>query len=82
VVGIAQARELADAARAAVDRGTREVVVRGADLRAIDTSSVQILVALRRALAAQGRALRLDGLPRAIVQRCERAGLGHEMASG
>lgn len=44
----------------------RGVVVRLDAVESVDTSATQILLALRRALAADGRALRLEGTPPAV----------------
>jgi anti-anti-sigma regulatory factor len=75
IVGIAQARELAAAARATVEAGGKDVVVKFRDVRAVDTSATQVLLSLKRALAAHRRALRMDGVPPAIHQRWQGAGL-------
>ena len=75
VVGVAQARELADHARAVAIQGGGDLVVSLEDVRAVDTAAAQIVLALRRALVGQGRALRLVGVPPAVAERRERAGL-------
>jgi len=62
--------------------GAGEVVVRAAGVHALDTAALQILIALRRALAAQGRTLRVDGAPAALVAQWQRAGLAAELGAG
>jgi anti-anti-sigma factor len=79
-VGVADARALADAARATMARGVGDVVIRLTHLRGVDTSATQVLISLRRALAAQGRALRLEGTPPAVAERWRRAGLDQELS--
>jgi anti-anti-sigma regulatory factor len=79
VVGIAEARELAAAARAAMTAGGKDVVVDLHAARVLDTSAAQVLLALKRALTSQGRTLRLDSVPPAIQQRWQRAGLEREL---
>jgi len=82
VVSVAHAAELAVSARAAAAAGAGEVVVRAAGVHALDTAALQILIALRRALAAQGRTLRVDGAPAALVAQWQRAGLAAELGAG
>jgi hypothetical protein len=56
--------------------------VRAGGLRALDTAAIQVLIALRRALAAQRRGLRFDAVPAAIGAQWQRAGLAAELVGG
>ena len=51
------------------------VVVRLSAVESLDTSITQVLIALQRALAADGRALRLEGTPTAVDALWRRGGL-------
>jgi anti-anti-sigma regulatory factor len=75
VAGIADANALATAARTIVDGAGGDVVVKLGELRGLDTSATQVLLSLRRSLATQRRALRLEAVPAAIAERWQRAGL-------
>ena len=79
VVGVAQARELADHARAVAREGGGDVVVSLRDVRALDTAAAQVLLALRRALVGQGRALCIVGVSPTVAERWQRAGLFTEL---
>ena len=75
-VAIGEARALHGAARATLDESAGDVVLRMGDLQSLDTSTMQVLVALGRALTERGRALRIDEAPEAVAQQWRRAGLG------
>lgn len=68
------AAELQRAALQAVARG-RDVVVRCERLQSLDLTSLQILVALREALAAHGKTLQLAELSAAAAATIALAGL-------
>lgn len=81
VVSIIAADELVDAARQIASAGGR-VVVDCADVEHLDTSTLQILVALERQLASKGRALTLTGVKPAVQAYVELAGLAGELSIG
>ena len=66
VVDIFEAGELHTLARAAMDAGG-EVTVKLEEVERLDSSAIQILLALGQMLKAEGRSYRLEGMP-AVVQ--------------
>jgi anti-anti-sigma factor len=79
VVDVSEARALHAAAREAVG-ATGPVVVRLERLEALDTAGTQVLLALRRSLEAEGRALRFEGVPSRIADAWRQAGLYEGLA--
>jgi anti-anti-sigma factor len=75
VVGVNDASMLHAAAREAAQGASRAVVVDLQEVDRLDTSATQILLSLRRHLAAGGRALRVEGTPPAVAELWRRAGL-------
>ena len=78
VVDIFEAQALHGAAMTAHAAGTA-VILSAASLAALDTSTTQILLALKRALAAGGRTLRVDGAPEGVLEAWRGLGLGDEL---
>lgn len=77
VVDIFEARELHQKAVAAL--GVQEnVTIRMENLERHDTSAIQILLALSRALRTEGRTLHLDGLPPVARDALQVMGLSHQ----
>jgi anti-anti-sigma regulatory factor len=72
--GLATAREVHAAALGALACGG-DVVACCAGADHLDSAVLQILLALRRALAGRGRALRLEGASDRAVGLCRTAGL-------
>jgi len=62
VVDVSEARELHEQALAALGTGD-EVIVRLDEVERLDTSALQILVALAQGLKAEGRRLAITGIP-------------------
>ena len=79
VVDIRAVAVLHGCAREAVAGPNRGVVARLQDCEAIDTATTQILLALKSALGANGRALRLEGTPGPIAAAWRLAGLGDHL---
>ncbi len=75
VVDVGEASVLHAAAREAERDAPRAVVVRLEKVDGLDTSAIQILLALERALATSGRVLRLESPPPAVAELWRRAGL-------
>lgn len=77
VVAIDDARALHAAARATVDDDAAgDVTVRMDALQWLDTSAMQVLLALQQALTGRRRALRFEAASAAVADRWRRAGLG------
>ena len=71
---------------ATVAAGAREAAAAGGEVtvsleaaESVDTSVTQVLIALRRALDADGRALRFDGPPAAVDMIWRQVGLAGEL---
>lgn len=71
---------------ATVAAGAREAVAAGGEVtvsleaaESVDTSVTQVLIALRRALGADGRSLRLDTLPAPVATIWRQVGLASEL---
>jgi anti-anti-sigma factor len=79
VVDVAEANALLRAAREAARGAPLAVVVDLQKVDRLDTSATQILLALRGALAASGRVLRIESTPPAVAQLWRRAGLGERL---
>jgi anti-anti-sigma factor len=75
VVDIFEARELHQQAMAALGAGG-EVTLDLEEVDRLDSSAIQILVALRQSLAAGGRSLRLEGIPPSVHDTWRLLGLG------
>jgi len=69
------ARAIHAAARQALAAAPRAVVVRLHELDTLDTSATQLLLALRKSLAASGASLRIEGTPPAVAELWRGAGL-------
>jgi ABC-type transporter Mla MlaB component len=78
VVDIFDASALHAAALDAV-AGTQNVAAALGHAEAVDTAATQVLFALRRALAAEGRRLRLDAVPEPVRELWRMAGLDAEL---
>ena len=77
VVAIDDARALHAAARATVDDDAAgDVTVLMDALQWLDTSAMQVLLALQQALTGRRRALRFEAASAAVADRWRRAGLG------
>src|SRR5215510_3083648 len=74
-VDIFEAVELHAAARDAAERGRGGVVLNVHEVTALDTACTQVLVALRRALAVDGRTLRIEGLTAPVEAAWQRLGV-------
>jgi anti-anti-sigma factor len=79
VVDIFDASALHAAAREVVASNTTGVVVTLGDVEAVDTAATQVLLALKRALAADGRRLRLEAVPEPVRELWRLAGLDAEL---
>jgi len=75
IVDVFEARELHALALAAVDAGG-EVTVRMEMVERLDSSAIQILLALGQTLKAEGRSYRLEGMSSAIQESWRLLGLG------
>jgi anti-anti-sigma factor len=75
IVGVSDAGALHAAAREAAQGAPRAVAVHLQDVDRLDTSATQILLSLQRHLAANGRALRIEGTPASVAELWRRAGL-------
>jgi anti-anti-sigma regulatory factor len=75
IVDVFEARELHALALAAVDAGG-EVTVRMEKVERLDSSAIQILLALGQTLKAEGRSYRLEGMSSAIQESWRLLGLG------
>jgi anti-anti-sigma factor len=80
VVDVFDATALHAAAMDAIG-GPDGVVANLSGLDALDTSSTQVLLALKRALIATGSTLRLEGTPAAVSEFWNQAGLGAELGA-
>lgn len=78
VVDIFEVAGLHAAAVAAADDAPGVLAHLG-EAQAFDTSTTQILLALKRALATSGRALRLESVPASVVDAWRDVGLGAEL---
>ena len=56
------------------------VVVKMSSVEAVDGSITQVLLALRHALVAAGKSLRLEDVPAPVAERWRLAGLGAALA--
>ncbi len=74
VVDAFKARELHQAAVAAQNAGGK-VTVNLAEVTRLDTSAIQILLALSRGLQAEGRSYHLEGMPPTVRENCQLLGL-------
>jgi anti-anti-sigma regulatory factor len=83
-VDVVDAGALHTAALDAVTEAPAGVVVKLEHADRLDTSATQILLALKRALEADGRSLRLEGTPVRMAERWRLAGvrLERSVASG
>jgi len=79
VVDVAEASALLRAAREAARGAPLAVVVDLQKVDRLDTSATQILLALRVALAASGRVLRIESTPPTVAELWRRAGLGEHL---
>lgn len=79
VVDVFDAASLHIAAVEAAEAAPAGVVVRMSAVEVIDGSITQVLLALRRALVAAGKTLRLDGVPAPVAERWRLAGLGEDL---
>lgn len=79
IVDIFDAATLHAAAVEAADGAAGGVVTRLGSVEACDTSATQVLLALRRALAADGRWMRLEETPPPVSESWRLAGLGDEI---
>lgn len=75
VVDIFDVAALHGAARDAAAGSPGRVVARLAAVEAMDTATTQVLLALRRSLAAEGRRLSLEGAPSPVLDFWRSAGL-------
>jgi len=75
---LAGARAVAAAAAATAGAGEGPVVIECADAESFDTCALQILVALQRELARQGRSLHLSDVGAQAAQDLALAGLSRE----
>jgi len=74
VVDVFEARELHALAQAAMDAGG-EVTVRFEEVERLDSSAIQILLALGQTLKAEGRSYRLEGMPAGVQESWRLLGL-------
>lgn len=74
-VDIFDAMSLHGAALEAAQGPAPALVVRLDELEALDTSGTQVLLALRRALAGEGRTMRIEGVPAAVADGWRLLGL-------
>jgi anti-anti-sigma regulatory factor len=83
-VDVVDAGALHTAALDAVAEAPAGVVVKLEHADRLDTSATQILLALQRALEANGRSMRLEGTPARMAERWRLAGVSFErsVASG
>lgn len=79
VVDIFDAAALHGSAVEAEDGAVRGVVARLDDLEALDTSTMQLLLGLKRGLAADGRTLCVSGTPPAIAELWRLVGLENQL---
>ena len=79
-VDIFEAGALHALAREAVSHAPETVTVCLREVAAVDTSTTQILMALRRALAARGGTLRLEGVPADVAEHWRRLAADVETA--
>jgi anti-anti-sigma regulatory factor len=79
VVDVFDATALHAAVRDAPEAAPARVVAAMAAAERVDASITQLLLALRRALEAHGKTLTLAGVPAAITERWQAAGLGDEL---
>lgn len=74
VVDVFEARELHQAAVAALNAGG-EVTVNLAEVTRLDTSAIQILLALCQGLQVEGRSYHLEGMPPTVRENWQLLGL-------
>jgi len=79
VVDVAEASTLYTAAREADRDAPGTVVVDLQKAERLDTSATQILLCLRRALAASGRLFRVESTPPAVAELWQLAGLSERL---
>lgn len=79
VVDVRTARALHAAARAAVGTAAPRVLVDLSAVTGTDAATAQVLIALRRALGATGRACVIDGAPVAVRDQWTAGGLAGEL---
>ncbi len=79
VVDVFDAASLHIAAVEAAEAAPAGVVVRMSAVEAIDGSITQVLLALRRALVAAGKTLRLEAVPASVAERWRAAGLTEDL---
>jgi ABC-type transporter Mla MlaB component len=75
VVDIFDAAALHGAARDAAEGSPGRVVAQLGAVEAMDTATTQVLLVLRRSLAAEGRSLSLEGAPASVLDFWRAAGL-------
>ena len=75
VVDVGEAHSLLACAREAARGPNQGLVVRLGDVEALDTASVQILLALKNALSADGRSFRISEASRPVAEAWRVSGL-------